>query len=289
MRAHPAATITSHNRHNTHMPELPEVETTRRGIAAAVTGQVIENVIVREARLRWRLPDEFAVQLARQRIRAVDRRAKYLLLQLDRGALIAHLGMSGSLRVMPANAPALKHDHIDIVLSSGNCLRFNDPRRFGSMHYTVDDPTAHPLLRKLAPEPLNDDFNANYLASKARRRKVAIKQFIMNGNLVVGVGNIYASEALFRAGIRPSRATGRVRRDEFVKLAKAIKAVLSDAIRAGGTTLRDYVNSDGMPGYFRQKLFVYERAGEPCRKCKTPIKQLRHGQRSTYYCPQCQR
>jgi len=203
--------------------------------------------------------------------------------------LIVHLGMSGSLRVLTANTPPLKHDHVDIVLNTGQCLRFNDPRRFGSMHYTTDDPSAHALLKNLAPEPLSEDFDADYLASKARRRKVAIKQFIMNGNLVVGVGNIYASEALFRSGIRPSRATGRVKRDEFIKLVKAIKAVLSDAIRAGGTTLRDYVNSDGMPGYFRQKLFVYERKGEPCRKCKTPIKQLRHGQRSTYYCPQCQR
>lgn len=271
------------------MPELPEVETTRRGIAASVTGKVIENVIVRESRLRWPLPDDFAAQLQGQRIAAVERRAKYLLLKLDRGALIAHLGMSGSLRVLPIEAAALKHDHVDIVLSSRTCLRFNDPRRFGSMHYTTDEPLAHSLLKNLAPEPLGDEFDAEYLVAKAKGRKVVIKQFIMNGNLVVGVGNIYASEALFRAGIRPSRATGRVKRDEFVKLAKAIKAVLSDAIRAGGTTLRDYVNSNGMPGYFRQKLFVYERAGEPCRKCKTPIKQLRHGQRSTYYCPQCQK
>jgi formamidopyrimidine-DNA glycosylase len=271
------------------MPELPEVETTRRGIAQAVTGQHIENVIVREPRLRWHLPQEFAARLQSQTIHEVGRRAKYLLLQLDRGALIVHLGMSGSLRVMPAATVALKHDHVDLVLKSGACLRFNDPRRFGSMHYTTDDPNNHPLLKKLAPEPLSDDFNADYLAHKARRRKVAVKQFIMNGNLVVGVGNIYASEALFRAGIRPSRAAGRVKRDELVKLVKAIKAVLSAAIRAGGTTLRDYVNADGAPGYFRQKLFVYERAGEPCRKCKTPIKQLRHGQRSTYYCPKCQR
>jgi formamidopyrimidine-DNA glycosylase len=271
------------------MPELPEVETTRRGIAAAVAGQVIENVTVREARLRWRLPGRFAADLVKQKIKSVDRRAKYLLLTLERGTLIVHLGMSGSLRVLPAVTAALKHDHVDIVLNSGYCLRFNDPRRFGSMHYTTDDPLIHPLLKNLAPEPLSDAFDADYLAHKAKRRKVAVKQFIMNGNLVVGVGNIYASESLFRAGIRPSRATGRIKPDEFAQLVKAIKAVLNDAIRAGGTTLRDYVNSDGMPGYFRQKLFVYERAGEPCRKCKTPIKQLRHGQRSTYYCPKCQK
>ena len=270
------------------MPELPEVETTRRGIAQAVAGQVIETVIVREPRLRWRLPSGFAQQLAGQHIHAVERRAKYLLLQLDRGTLIVHLGMSGSLRVLPGTTPTLKHDHVDIVLGSGQCLRFNDPRRFGSMHFT-DTPAQHPLLKKLAPEPLNEDFNADYLIAKAKHRKVAIKQFIMNGNLVVGVGNIYASEALFRAGIRPSRAAGRVRHEEFVELARAIKAVLNAAIRAGGTTLRDYVGADGTPGYFRQKLYVYERAGEPCRKCKTPIKQIRQGQRATYFCPRCQR
>ena len=270
------------------MPELPEVETTRRGIAQAVTGKVIGNVIVREPRLRWRLPDEFAGQLQGQAIREVRRRAKYLLIDLDRGCLIVHLGMSGSFRVMTAGIAPLKHDHVDLVLEATHCLRFNDPRRFGSMHYTTDDPNNHSLLKRLAPEPLSDDFNADYLAKKARRRKVAVKQFIMNGNLVVGVGNIYASEALFRSGIRPSRAAGRVKADELAKLVKAIKAVLNAAIRAGGTTLRDYVNADGAPGYFKQKLFVYERAGEPCRKCKTPIKQLRHGQRSTYYCPVCQ-
>jgi formamidopyrimidine-DNA glycosylase len=256
------------------MPELPEVETTRRGIAQSVTNQVIETVIVREPRLRWRLPEDFAAQLQGQ---------------LERGTLIVHLGMSGSLRVMPSSTAALKHDHVDLVLDSHHCLRFNDPRRFGSMHYTTDDPSEHPLLKKLAPEPLSDEFDAAYLAKKARRRKVAVKQFIMNGNLVVGVGNIYASEALFRAGIRPSRAAGRVKKDELAKLVKAIKAVLSAAIQSGGTTLRDYVNADGAPGYFKQKLFVYERAGEACRKCKTPIKQVTHGQRSTYYCPVCQR
>ncbi len=271
------------------MPELPEVETTRRGIAQTVTGQYIVTAIIREPRLRWRLPNEFATQLQGQRIREVRRRAKYLLIDLDHGCLIVHLGMSGSLRVMPANTAALKHDHVDLVLDSHHCLRFNDPRRFGSMHFTTDDANDHPLLKKLAPEPLSEEFNADYLASKAKRRKVAIKQFIMNGNLVVGVGNIYASEALFRAGIRPSRATGRVTKPELRKLVKSIKAVLNEAIRAGGTTLRDYVNADGAPGYFKQKLFVYERADAPCRKCKTLIKQSRHGQRSTYFCPKCQR
>ena len=271
------------------MPELPEVETTCRGIAQAVTGQHIVSVVVRQPRLRWTLPGNFATQLTGLRIQAVRRRAKYLILELKSGALIVHLGMSGSLRVLPSSTPPLKHDHVDIVLDSGLCLRFNDPRRFGSMHFTTDIPESHPLLRRLAPEPLGDDFHAQYLGAKARGRKVAIKQLVMNGNLVVGVGNIYASESLFRAGIRPGRRAGRVRPEELVRLVKSIKTVLAAAIRSGGTTLRDYVNSDGMPGYFRQKLYVYERSGLPCRKCKTPIKQLAQGQRSTYYCPKCQR
>jgi formamidopyrimidine-DNA glycosylase len=271
------------------MPELPEVETTRRGIAQSVTGRRITAVIVREPRLRWRLPGSFAAQVAGQRIRDVRRRAKYLLLDLERGTLIVHLGMSGSLRILSTEIATLKHDHVDFVLESSQSVRFNDPRRFGSMHYTTDDPSRHVLLNKLAPEPLGDDFDADYLIAKARDRKVAIKQFIMNGNLVVGVGNIYASEALFRARIKPTRAAGRVKREELKRLVKAIKAVLNAALRSGGTTLRDYVNANGTPGYFKQKLFVYERAGEPCRVCKTPIKQARNGQRSTYYCPTCQK
>jgi formamidopyrimidine-DNA glycosylase len=271
------------------MPELPEVETTRRGIAQAVTGLRIETVVVRESRLRWRLPGDFAAKIAGQRINGVRRRAKYLLIDLERGCLIVHLGMSGSLRVVDIDKPLLKHDHIDLCLASGQCLRFNDPRRFGSMHYTEDNPTLHPLLRNLAPEPFDAEFNVDYLVAKARRRKVAIKHFIMNSGLVVGVGNIYASEALFRAGIRPSRAAGRVKREEFAKLVKAIRSVLSAAIRVGGTTLRDYVAADGTPGYFSQKLFVYERAYEPCRKCKSEIKQTTQGQRSTYFCPRCQK
>jgi len=270
------------------MPELPEVETTCRGIAPAVRSRRIDSVIVRQHRLRWPLPKTFAAQLEKQRILAVGRRAKYLVLQLERGSLIVHLGMSGSLRVLPTATAPLKHDHVDIALDSGQCLRFNDPRRFGSMHYTEDDPLQHALLKNLAPEPLGDEFHVEYLAKKTARRSVAIKQLLMNANLVVGVGNIYASEALFRAGVRPTRPARKVSRAELGKLVPAIKTVLNDAIRAGGTTLRDYVNADGTPGYFRQKLFVYERVGEPCRKCKTLIKQLTQGQRSTYYCPTCQ-
>jgi formamidopyrimidine-DNA glycosylase len=271
------------------MPELPEVETTRRGIAPSVADRRIERVVVREPRLRWRVPRDLPTLAAGQRILGLRRRAKYLIFDLDRGAMILHLGMSGSLRVMPAETPPLTHDHVDIVLDSGFCLRFNDPRRFGCLLWTDDDPLAHPLLRSLAPEPLSDEFDGEYLARVARGRRVAIKQLIMNSQVVVGVGNIYASEALFRARIRPRRMAGRIRRDELDALAKSIKAVLSDAIRAGGTTLRDYVNPEGMPGYFRQRLYVYERGGEPCRVCKTPIKQFVQGQRSTYFCRSCQR
>jgi formamidopyrimidine-DNA glycosylase len=239
--------------------------------------------------LRWQVPGELAAELCGQHIRSLTRRAKYLLFGLDNGTMILHLGMSGSLRVLSATTPPLPHDHVDIVLESGAVLRFNDPRRFGSILWTSEDPLLHPLLRSLAPEPLSDEFDAAYLIKAAKRRKVAIKQLIMNSQVVVGVGNIYASEALFRAGIRPRRAAGRLKPVEFVALVKSIKQVLREAIRQGGTTLRDYVNADGMPGYFRQKLFVYERAGEPCRVCETPIKQLVQGQRSTYFCRHCQK
>jgi formamidopyrimidine-DNA glycosylase len=271
------------------VPELPEVETTRRGIAPAVADRVLERAVVREPRLRWRVPRSFAANVAGQQVLEVRRRAKYLLFDLERGAIILHFGMSGSLRLQPSDAPALLHDHVDLVLDSGMCLRLNDPRRFGSVLWTPDDPLQHPLLASLGPEPLSNGFSGAHLANIARGRSIAIKQFLMNARVVVGVGNIYASEALFRAGIRPRRAAGRLRREEFDALAAAIKAVLRDAIRAGGTTLRDYINPEGMPGYFRQKLYVYERVGEPCRVCHTPIKHFVQGQRSTYFCPTCQR
>jgi formamidopyrimidine-DNA glycosylase len=271
------------------MPELPEVETTRRGIEPAVSAHVIDRIVVREPRLRWRVPDELPALAAGQRVRQLRRRAKYLLFDLERGSMILHLGMSGSLRVMSAATAPLQHDHVDIVLDSGKCLRFNDPRRFGSLLWTTDDPLQHPLLVRLAPEPLSEEFDAAYLARVAKGRRVAIKQLLMNSQLVVGVGNIYASEALFHAGIRPQRSAARIRQEEFPPLVRSIRKVLRAAIRQGGTTLRDYVNPDGMPGYFRQKLFAYERAGEPCRVCTTPIRRLVQGQRATYFCPTCQR
>jgi formamidopyrimidine-DNA glycosylase len=222
-------------------------------------------------------------------VERLSRRAKYLVFELERGSMILHLGMSGSLRVMPASTAPIPHDHVDIVMDSGLCLRFNDPRRFGSLLWTDADPLTHPLLRSLAPEPLSAEFNGEYLAGAAKGRRVAIKQLIMNGQVVVGVGNIYASEALFRAGVRPRRHAGRLKRAEFDALVKSIKEVLQDAIGEGGTTLRDYINPEGMPGYFRQKLFVYERTKDPCRVCRTPIRHLVQGQRSTYFCPQCQK
>ncbi len=251
--------------------------------------RTIEAVIVREPRLRWRIPRSFAGAVAGQSIRALRRRAKYLIFDLERGSMILHLGMSGSLRLLPSATPPLPHDHVDLVLENAVCMRFNDPRRFGSLLWTPKDPLAHPLLASLGPEPLTDDFNATYLARALKGRRVAIKQALMNAQVVVGVGNIYASEALFRARVRPRRAAGRLRRAEIEALVVAIQAVLENAIQAGGTTLRDYINPDGMPGYFRQKLYVYERSGEPCLVCGTPIKHFVLGQRSTYFCPQCQR
>jgi formamidopyrimidine-DNA glycosylase len=224
-----------------------------------------------------------------QTVLGVDRRAKYILIRLQSGTVILHLGMSGSLRLVSSGTAPKAHDHWDLVLDSGLALRFHDPRRFGSLHFTQDDPAKHPLLKKLAPEPLSEEFDGEYLFKATRRRAVAVKQLIMNSHVVVGVGNIYASEALFRARISPRRAAGRITRAEAEKLVKAIKAVLKAAIKIGGTTLRDYVNADGAPGYFRQKLFVYERAREACRVCKSPVKQFTQGARSTYWCSTCQR
>jgi formamidopyrimidine-DNA glycosylase len=271
------------------MPELPEVETTRRGIEPWLVGRRIDALLVREWRLRWRVPRSLPAKLRGARIRAVGRRAKYLLVETDAGTLIIHLGMSGSLRILDPASPPLAHDHVDLVLDSGRCLRFNDPRRFGCLLFTHGEPARHKLLAALGSEPLSEEFTAETLWRRARGRRVAIKLFIMDSRVVAGVGNIYASEALFRAGIRPGLAAGRVSLARMEALVASIRAVLNDAIGAGGTTLRDYVDADGMPGYFARKLFVYERAGKPCRRCRTPIRQFTQGQRSTYWCPRCQR
>jgi formamidopyrimidine-DNA glycosylase len=270
------------------VPELPEVETSRRGIAPWVEQQEVRDVIVRDRRLRWPVPDDLELRLSGQRIRSVNRRAKYLLFDTAAGTAMLHLGMSGSVRIIDQDEPAGKHDHVDIRLESGKALRFRDPRRFGSLLW-AKDPAEHALLRDLGPEPLSDTFDGEYLWHASRGRKVSIKPFIMNSTIVVGVGNIYASEALYRAGIHPKRQAGRVARARMDCLATSIRSVLQRAIDAGGTTLRDFHGGDGEPGYFKQQLDVYDREGFPCRHCDTPITAVVLGQRSTYYCKTCQR
>ena len=269
------------------MPELPEVETTCRGIAPHILDRTVREVIVREARLRWPVPRGLRQSLRGARFRAVNRRAKYLLLETDRGILMIHLGMSGSLRIMPADIPALFHDHIDLVLDDGRCLRYHDPRRFGSFHWLKT--LEHPLLDHLGPEPLAEAFVGAYLYGRSRGRRIPVKQFIMDGKIVVGVGNIYANEALFMAGIHPARAAGRVALARYESLTETIKTVLGDAVEQGGTTLRDFVGGDGSPGYFAQQLRVYGRQGQPCRACKSVLKEIRQSGRSTVFCPKCQR
>ncbi len=270
------------------MPELPEVETTLRGIEPYLTGQVVGRVIVRDARLRWPVPADVC-KAEGQRFTSLHRRGKYLLLKMQQGGLIVHLGMSGSLRILKTPMPPGKHDHIDIEMADGICLRFNDPRRFGAFLWVDDQMESHELLHRLGPEPLSADFTADYLYRSSRKRKVPIKNFIMNGHVVVGVGNIYASESLYMAGIHPQRAAGRVSMQRYEGLVLAIRDVLERAIRQGGTTLRDFVNSEGAPGYFAQNLLVYDRAGGDCFQCGVPIRQKVIGQRSSYYCPCCQR
>jgi formamidopyrimidine-DNA glycosylase len=270
------------------MPELPEVETTCRGIAPHITGQRVSRVIVRNPNLRWPVSRRLEKELTGQVIHSVNRRAKYLLLNTGAGTAILHLGMSGSLRIIAATEPPRKHDHVDIVFG-GSALRLTDPRRFGSLHWTRRPAMQHRLIRPLGCEPLGEVFNGDYLFLQSRKRKVAVKQFIMNSHVVAGIGNIYASEALYMAGIHPGRAAGKVSRDKYRLLAEVIKEVLNDAIREGGTTLRDFVNGEGKPGYFRQHLNVYGKAGKPCISCRVPIREIRQGQRSTFYCPKCQK
>ncbi|MCB1733924.1 MAG: bifunctional DNA-formamidopyrimidine glycosylase/DNA-(apurinic or apyrimidinic site) lyase [Gammaproteobacteria bacterium] len=270
------------------MPELPEVETTRRGIEPHLLSRRVERVVVRDARLRWPVPEDLPERVAGACIDAVERRGKYLLLRSERGAMIVHLGMSGSLRVLPAETPPAKHDHIDWVLDDGRCLRLRDPRRFGCVLWGGDDPFAHPLLASLGPEPHSASFDGDYLFELSRGRKVNVKAFIMNSHVVVGVGNIYANESLFRAGIHPGRAAGRISRERYRTLATAICGILADAIAQGGTTLRDFTHSDGKPGYFSQQLQVYGRAGQPCLTCSAALRQLPGEARATVYCAHCQ-
>ena len=269
------------------MPELPEVETSRRGIEPHIVGTRVERVVIRNRSLRWPVSRSVDRNLVAKTINSVTRRAKYLLINTDSGAAILHLGMSGSVFIVDRDTPAGVHDHVDIDFASGKTLRFRDPRRFGSLHW-CKEPLQHKLLKSLGPEPLGDEFNGDYLWLQSRGRRVSIKQFIMNAHVVVGVGNIYASEALYMAGINPRRAAGRVALQRYVLLATAIKEVLTKAIKAGGTTLRDFYGGDGEAGYFQQQLEAYGREGEPCRRCNTPITLIVQGQRSSYYCKQCQ-
>ena len=271
------------------MPELPEVETTRRGIEPHLLNRSVTALIVRQPRLRWPVPEELVELLPGQTIQAVQRRAKYLLLRLDRGTLILHLGMSGSLRTLPADLPAQKHDHLDLILQDGRCLRLRDPRRFGAVLWQPDHADDHPLLRDLGPEPLGDGFNGLRLQRIARSRRVAVKNLIMDSRVVVGIGNIYANEALFLARIHPGRDCRRISAERYGRLAATITRVLAAAIEQGGTTLRDFSQADGNPGYFALSLKVYGREGEPCPACARPIRQRRIGQRSSFFCPRCQR
>ncbi len=269
------------------MPELPEVETTRRGIEPWLAQQTLTGWQVRNPRLRW--PVDIPAALKGQSIEAVRRRGKYLLICFTSGTLIIHLGMSGSLRILEPQTPLLVHDHVDLMLSNGKVLRFNDPRRFGCVLYQPGDaPDRHALLASLGPEPLGNEFSGAYLYHKSRNRKVAIKNFIMDAKIVVGVGNIYAAEALYLAGIRPATGAGRIPRFGYERIADGIRHVLRKALAEGGTTLRDYVGSDGQPGYFRQQLNVYGRQGKACRRCNTVLKLQILGQRSSVYCPSCQ-
>lgn len=271
------------------MPELPEVETIRRGIAPHLIGQTVINVVVRERRFRWPVPLDLETALGGHVIHALERRGKYLLLHTDSGCALLHLGMSGSLRLLPLGTAANKHDHIDISLSGGYCLRFTDPRRFGALLWTDDPPGNHPLLRHLGPEPLDEGFHGAYTYRLAQGRKIAVKTLIMDSRVVVGVGNIYANEALFKAGIHPRRAADRISLNRYLRLVMAIREVLTEAIDQGGTTLRDFADGEGRPGYFQHQLQVYARAGLPCPVCAEPIRLARLGQRATYYCPHCQR
>ena len=270
------------------MPELPEVEVTRRGISPALLGRRISSVIVRQPRLRYPIPDDLPALLTGKRIDSISRRAKYLLLELQRGSVLIHLGMSGSLRVVPATQPAVAHEHVDLICDD-IALRLRDPRRFGALLWLPHPASAHPLLASLGIEPLDERFDDLWLHRLCAGRRTPIKQLIMDAHHLVGVGNIYASESLFRARIHPQTPAGRLSAARCKALANAIQATLNDALAAGGSSLRDFVHSDGSSGYFQQQYFVYGRDGEPCRLCNTPVRRLTLGQRASFFCPRCQR
>jgi formamidopyrimidine-DNA glycosylase len=270
------------------MPELPEVETTRRGLLPLL-GQPVTRVVIRTPSLRWPIPDHLPETLEGQPLLDLSRRAKYILARFSPGTLLLHLGMSGRVSLLERDEPPIKHDHFELHFSDGRVLRLHDPRRFGAVLWAGDEPENHVLLKALGPEPLAEDFNGAWLYQELRNKSQPIKNAIMDSHLVVGVGNIYASESLFRAGIHPSRAANKISQSRCERLVAEIKATLHDALQAGGSSLRDFFGADGNPGYFQQTYFVYGRTGEPCRVCKSPIQSIRLGQRSTFYCKRCQR
>lgn len=270
------------------MPELPEVETVCRGIEPYLVGCRIQQVVVRQAQLRWPITDNLNTIVAGLTLQSISRRGKYLLLSTSQGTLLIHLGMSGSLRIVNADQPIGKHDHVDIIFTKTLLLRYNDPRRFGAILWTALPINQHPLLKNLGPEPLLPDFTAEYLHTYAKNRKTPIKTMIMDSHVVVGVGNIYANEALFLAGLHPNRLAGTIDLACFVRLVECIRLVLSNAIQQGGTTLRDFVNENGKPGYFQQQLRVYGRAGLPCIQCQQRLEEIRLSNRSTVFCSNCQ-
>ncbi len=271
------------------MPELPEVETIRCGLASHICGRTIQDVIIRQSQLRWPVPANLPELLQNQSILNIERRAKYLLFNFNNGTLIIHLGMSGSLQIFPQHTPYKKHDHVDIVLDNAQSLRFNDARKFGFILWTDKDPLQHKLLKNLGPEPLSHDFDGDCLYQKSRNRNRAIKLFIMDSHIVAGVGNIYANEALFDAKINPQTPASKLSLKQCNVLASSIKQILKQAIACGGTTFRDFINSSGKPGYFQQELQVYGRGGQPCKHCKQMLREIKIGQRTTVYCPVCQR
>jgi formamidopyrimidine-DNA glycosylase len=270
------------------MPELPEVETTCKGISPYIIGNTITQVIVRQTQLRWPIPQDLTQTLSGMQILGVSRRGKYCLLHTQTGSLILHLGMSGNLRIVHVSESVKPHDHVDFIFANSVVLRFNDQRKFGAVLWASGDVASHPLLKDLGPEPLTDDFSAEHLYRLAHKRKTAIKTFIMDGHIVVGVGNIYASESLFMAGIAPTQAAGSLSLLECENLVTAIRTVLQRAIEQGGTSLKDFVNAEGKPGYFSQSLAVYGRGGLPCYRCQTLIEQVKISQRMSYFCPVCQ-
>lgn len=270
------------------MPELPEVETTRRGIAPHMLGRRVKQLVLRRPDLRWPIPTEIAPAIQDEPVQDIRRRAKYLLIDFAPGSAVLHLGMSGSLRVLPADTPVRAHDHVDFQLDDARVVRFNDPRRFGALLWQPAG-TTHPLLGALGPEPLSDDFDGDWLYARSRGRKASVKTFLMDQATVVGVGNIYAAEALFAAGIAPLRAAGSISRARYEALAREVKRILAAAIQRGGTTLRDFISPDGSAGYFAQSLSVYGREGQHCVNCGKALKQARIGQRASVWCPHCQK